>query len=144
MDVNVKDIPDIIGDRTFGIRSFTVRLGQEKVSCLLLFCIIRTRVNYGSRDTSYALLFIQPVFVYRYFGFAFIFYWLLMVLLVLWELILSTFGANLLQYVIAHFQIIRSINSSIYYLYFLICKFMMSITLILRYLPTILFSFVQF
>ncbi|CAH9099389.1 unnamed protein product [Cuscuta europaea] len=26
-----KDIPDIVGDKIFGIRSFTVRLGQEKV-----------------------------------------------------------------------------------------------------------------
>lgn len=31
-DFLVKDIPDVDGDRTYGIRSFSVRLGQKRVS----------------------------------------------------------------------------------------------------------------
>lgn len=38
-----QDIPDVEGDKVFGIRSFSVRMGQKKVilkedaACLLLF-----------------------------------------------------------------------------------------------------------
>ncbi|KMZ67650.1 Homogentisate phytyltransferase [Zostera marina] len=39
-----KDIPDIVGDRTFGIRSFTTRLGQEKVFWI---CIYLLQIAYG-------------------------------------------------------------------------------------------------
>ena len=32
LNISLQDIPDIKGDRIFGIKSFSVRLGQEKVS----------------------------------------------------------------------------------------------------------------
>ncbi|KDO43839.1 hypothetical protein CISIN_1g0208383mg, partial [Citrus sinensis] len=32
-----KDVPDLEGDKTFGIRTFTVRLGQKRVSVLDLY-----------------------------------------------------------------------------------------------------------
>ncbi|KAG9150742.1 hypothetical protein Leryth_002905 [Lithospermum erythrorhizon] len=34
-----KDIPDIVGDKIFGIRSFTVRLGQEKVFWICIWLL---------------------------------------------------------------------------------------------------------
>ncbi|GAV89667.1 UbiA domain-containing protein, partial [Cephalotus follicularis] len=39
-----KDIPDIVGDKIFGIRSFTVRLGQERVFWI---CISLLEMCYG-------------------------------------------------------------------------------------------------
>jgi homogentisate phytyltransferase/homogentisate geranylgeranyltransferase len=39
-----KDIPDIVGDKIFGIQSFTVRLGQEKVFWV---CIMLLEVAYA-------------------------------------------------------------------------------------------------
>lgn len=39
-----KDIPDIIGDKIFGIQSFTVRLGQKRVFWI---CILLLEVAYG-------------------------------------------------------------------------------------------------
>ncbi|XP_078443864.1 homogentisate phytyltransferase 1 [Wolffia australiana] len=40
-----KDIPDLEGDRVFGIRSFTVRLGQEKVFWI---CVYLLQMAYGA------------------------------------------------------------------------------------------------
>ncbi|XP_073282980.1 homogentisate phytyltransferase 1, chloroplastic-like [Primulina huaijiensis] len=34
-----KDIPDIVGDKIYGIQSFTVRLGQEKVFWVCIFLL---------------------------------------------------------------------------------------------------------
>lgn len=39
-----KDIPDIVGDKIFGIQSFTVRLGQKRVFWI---CILLLEVAYG-------------------------------------------------------------------------------------------------
>lgn len=39
-----KDIPDIVGDKIYGIQSFTVRLGQERVFWI---CILLLEVAYG-------------------------------------------------------------------------------------------------
>lgn len=39
-----KDIPDIVGDKIFGIQSFTVRLGQEKVFWI---CISLLEIAYA-------------------------------------------------------------------------------------------------
>ncbi|KAK1414066.1 hypothetical protein QVD17_29805 [Tagetes erecta] len=40
-----KDIPDIVGDKIFGIQSFTVRLGQKRVFWI---CILLLEVAYGA------------------------------------------------------------------------------------------------
>ncbi|GJS20178.1 homogentisate phytyltransferase 1, chloroplastic, partial [Tanacetum coccineum] len=39
-----KDIPDIVGDKIFGIQSFTVRLGQKRVFWI---CILLLEIAYG-------------------------------------------------------------------------------------------------
>ncbi|XP_062082085.1 probable homogentisate phytyltransferase 1, chloroplastic [Humulus lupulus] len=48
-----KDMPDIDGDRIYGIRSFTVRLGQKRVFWI---CISLLEISYTVEEHSLCIL----------------------------------------------------------------------------------------